>query len=72
MAAQCAKGSPEQVLPHPFRHSGGTCPGMIEAGGRNPEVSKSFLDAGFHWKLLLRFQLFRHPWLSRRHDGLRT
>jgi|GEM_PF-3057876 len=45
---------------------------MIEAGGRNPEVSKSFLDAGFHWKLLLRFQLFRHPWLSRRHDGLRT
>jgi len=28
------------------------------------------LDSGFHWKLLLRFQHFRHPWRSRRNDDV--
>jgi hypothetical protein len=23
-----------------------------------------------HWKLLLRFQYFRHPWRSRRNDDI--
>jgi hypothetical protein len=27
------------------------------------------LDPDLHWKLLLRFQYFRHPWRSRRNDG---
>jgi hypothetical protein len=27
------------------------------------------LDSVFHWKLLLRFRYFRHPWRSRRSDG---
>jgi hypothetical protein len=30
------------------------------------------LDASLHWKLLLRFQYFRHPWRSRWHDGQGT
>jgi len=48
-----------------LRHSGAS---------RSPEVPRDpdryRLDTGLHWKQLLRFQYFRHPWRSRRYDGI--
>jgi hypothetical protein len=54
-----------------------TCraPGVGAAGipavHSRPNIHHIFqtMDSGFHWKLLLRFQYFRHPWRSRRNDG---
>jgi hypothetical protein len=53
-----AKGSTEQVRSFYLRHSGESRnPGFEKASAVRP-----ILDASFHWKPLLCFQYFRHPW----------